>query len=60
MINLRPLKLKVPTLPLAKDWATKAAPHTRDARSSSNELVIWEFLFFAITELIIAEKYRIR
>jgi hypothetical protein len=54
--NLIPLKVKVPTVLLAKDWATKAAPQTRDARSSSSELCICCDLILAITIPIIAEK----
>ena len=38
MINLIPLKVNVPTVLLASDWATKAAPQTIAARSSNNEL----------------------
>ena len=38
--NLIPLKVYVPMLSPATDWATNAAPQTTDARSRSSELFI--------------------
>ena len=59
IINLMPLKEKVPTVLLANDCATKAAPQTIEAKRSNNELLICFEFALTIVLNIIAELWKI-